>query len=132
MMSRSCMVLVAVTSALLGLQGCGGSSSKNCGYYFQVTVTPQSATLDHMAANPDNQIQFVGVGRATAPEGCPSWLPCPSFLLTSLYGLSSVHESRLSTGISTKAAQRLYLFLKGDQLILIVAHVQGPHVLDLV
>ncbi len=72
MISRSCMVLVAVASALFGLLGCGGSSSRNCGYYFQVTVTPQTATLDHMAASPANQIQFVGVGRATAPTGCPT------------------------------------------------------------
>lgn len=31
-----------------------------------------------------------------------------------------------------KLRNEFYFFLKRDQLILIVAHVQGPHVLDLV
>lgn len=45
---------------------------QNCNeYYFVLTVTPTSATVDHKAKSPLNQVQFIGTGRATAAPGCP-------------------------------------------------------------
>lgn len=71
------MVLRSFSASILafsiGLVGCGSSAQQqqSCPVSYPVTVTPSSATLDHMATGPGNQIQFVGVGVATSPEGCP-------------------------------------------------------------
>jgi hypothetical protein len=36
-----------------------------------LSVTPNVATTSHSAAFPTNQVQFEGVVRLTAPQGCP-------------------------------------------------------------
>lgn len=74
MRSRWCFLLsgILISCCYVPLLGCGGTSIKqDCGIYWILTVTPSSATVDHNAKSPLNQVQFVGVARATAPPGCP-------------------------------------------------------------
>lgn len=52
------------------LPGCGTSSTP-CSVSYVLTVRPQTAVVDHLAASPNNQVQFVGTAQATAPAGCP-------------------------------------------------------------
>lgn len=54
--------------------GCGGRSTMGatCSNGVEIIVSPTSATANHTAAPPANQIQFVGVAHPTAsPPGCP-------------------------------------------------------------
>jgi len=41
--------------------GCGGNAT-NCTLGTEVTVNPTSATVNHAAAPPANQVQFIGTG----------------------------------------------------------------------
>lgn len=43
----------------------------DCSLSETVRVTPLSATVNHAAAPPANQIQFVASAAPTAPPGCP-------------------------------------------------------------
>ncbi|MGA2571617.1 MAG: hypothetical protein ABSF23_13955 [Terracidiphilus sp.] len=65
-------LLIALFAGLALVCGCGGNPAVNCSLGdVEVRVTPTSATIDHAAAPPGNQIQFVGVAQPTAPIGCP-------------------------------------------------------------
>jgi hypothetical protein len=52
--------------------GCGGPGMGNCGSYgWVVNVAPLSATVNHSAAPPANQVQFIGAATpAPAGPGC--------------------------------------------------------------
>ena len=65
--------LFAILSALCG---CSGNPSVSCNLSTVISVAPTSATVDHAAAPPGNQVQFVGYARPTAPPGCaiPAWV----------------------------------------------------------
>ena len=60
-------LLLAVTVVC----GCAGNSSLGCGGSVVSTVAPTSATVNHSAAPPANQVQFVGYSAPSAPPGCP-------------------------------------------------------------
>jgi hypothetical protein len=49
--------------------GCGGTSPPDCSVAVALAVAPQTATADHLAAAPGNQISFVAGD--VAPNGCP-------------------------------------------------------------
>ncbi|MGA9063208.1 MAG: hypothetical protein WB341_16295 [Terracidiphilus sp.] len=59
--------------ALAFVCGCGGNGTvgDNCNLSTEITVAPTSATVNHAAAPPANQVQFVGSAAPTAPPGCP-------------------------------------------------------------
>ena len=63
---------VLLVSALVGgLSGCGSSpSTGTCELTTVLNVEPTSATADHAAVPPGNQVQFKGGGYFTAPSGC--------------------------------------------------------------
>jgi hypothetical protein len=66
--------LFSATSVFLFvcLIGCGsGAPQQSCSITYPIIVTPASATLDHVATRSGNQVQFVGIGIATSPAGCP-------------------------------------------------------------
>jgi hypothetical protein len=57
--------------------GCGGeSATQKCELTIVTTVAPASATANHSAAPPGNQVQFVETDAPTAPAGCavPAWI----------------------------------------------------------
>jgi hypothetical protein len=58
---------------------CGSSSPPNCALAMALDVAPPTATADHLAASPGNQIQFVAADHT--PAGCP---PTPAPLRTDL------------------------------------------------
>jgi len=49
--------------------GCGGVAPPDCSVAAGLAVAPQSASADHLAAPPGNQISFVGSD--TPPPSCP-------------------------------------------------------------
>jgi hypothetical protein len=57
--------------AITVICGCGGNPVATCTDSIVVTVAPSSATVNHAAAPPGNQVQFVGYAAPTAPPGCP-------------------------------------------------------------
>ncbi len=64
-------LFIGILVALVVVCGCGAPSSQSCGYSFVVTVSPASATVNHAATPPGNQVQFIGTAVPTAPPGCP-------------------------------------------------------------
>lgn len=63
--------VAGVLAALAVLSGCGGRAAMTCNITWEVQVAPASATVNHAAAPPGNQAQFVGTAWPTAPAGCP-------------------------------------------------------------
>ncbi len=59
-------LLVVITS----VYGCGGNPATSCQNSVVITVNPTSATVNHAAAPPGNQVQFIAVGRYAAAPGC--------------------------------------------------------------
>jgi hypothetical protein len=59
-------------SAIAAAIGCGGNGTigGNCSLSTVIAVSPTSATANHAAVPPGNQVQFIGIGRYTAPPGC--------------------------------------------------------------
>jgi hypothetical protein len=51
--------------------GCAGNPTISCKGSVVISVNPPSATLNHSAAPPGNQVQFVATAAPTAPPGCP-------------------------------------------------------------
>lgn len=64
--SRSRLLLSLTFSALIAACSCGGGNNQ-CS--ITATVTPASATADHTAAPPGNQVQFAL--NSTAKGNCP-------------------------------------------------------------
>jgi hypothetical protein len=71
---RTC-ILTGLSGGLFGaltfVSGCGGVSPVPCSLTTVITVSPLSATVNHAAAPPANQVQFIGTAAPTAPPGCP-------------------------------------------------------------
>ncbi len=67
---RAGLLVVAFAAAAV-VCGCGGNSQISCVGSVEIAVSPTSATVNHAAAPPANQIQFIGIGQPTAPPGCP-------------------------------------------------------------
>lgn len=71
--------LLATCSLLLS--GCAAVGTDACVGTTTYTVTPTTATLDHMAAPPANQQQFIAASVTTYPKGCsiaiPEFVPSP-------------------------------------------------------
>lgn len=63
-------LIVGLLVAITVVCGCAGNASIGCSDSIVLTVSPSSATADHSAAPPGNQVQFIGVVRYTAPPGC--------------------------------------------------------------
>jgi hypothetical protein len=64
---QTCASLVLLLLAS-GLAGCGGTTTPKCGDIVQITVTPETATVDHTAAPPANSQQFRAFD--VPPAGC--------------------------------------------------------------
>lgn len=63
--------IAGLFAALAVLSGCGGNGSMSCNLTTEITVSPTSATVNHAAAPPANQTQFLGTAAPTAAAGCP-------------------------------------------------------------
>lgn len=115
--------LIAVFNAAIGCGG-NGSISGNCTLTTVITVSPTSATVNHAAAPPANQVQFIGVGRFTAPPGCAA--PALAFLVYGTWSdpdptditISSANDSTNGTA-ECKSATNGAVTLTGtfDQLV---------------
>lgn len=70
--AQGCALAGLVAAASLGT-GCAVATTadRNCTITMQLTVTPQTATADHNAAPPGNQVHFEGVAAPTSQAGCP-------------------------------------------------------------
>ncbi len=79
-------LLVGSFSAAVAACGCGGNGTigGNCSLSTVIAVSPASATANHASAPPGNQVQFIGIGRYTAPPGCAvpalSWIAYATWL----------------------------------------------------
>jgi hypothetical protein len=63
--------LIALTSGVLLLSGCGVAPSVQCISSFALDVSPAVATADHSAAAPANQVQFkADVGAQSTNTTC--------------------------------------------------------------
>ncbi|HZL29231.1 MAG TPA: hypothetical protein VFC39_22085 [Acidobacteriaceae bacterium] len=65
---KAMLGLLAMCSLLLS--GCAAVGPRDCTGTTAYTVTPTMATLDHMAAPPANQQQFIANAVTTYPMGC--------------------------------------------------------------
>jgi len=68
MFPRKMFACVLLCAALLGLAGCGGTSSSNC--TVTLRVAPASATVDHTAAAPANSAAFSASTLSTGSPQC--------------------------------------------------------------
>lgn len=65
------LALVAGLTAIAGLAGCGGRTSVDCTTATALSISPASATADHAAAAPGDQMVFVGFDDlSTRPPAC--------------------------------------------------------------
>src|SRR6476661_5204010 len=71
MFPRKMFACVLLGAALLGMAGCGGTSSSNC-TLTALRVTPGSMTVDHTAAAPANGTTFSASGLFTGSTVCPA------------------------------------------------------------
>src|SRR5579864_327444 len=69
MFPRKMYACVLFWAALLGMAGCGGTSSSNC-TLTALRVTPGSMTVDHTAAAPANGTIFSASGLFTGSGSC--------------------------------------------------------------
>ena len=71
-------LIAGLCIAATTLYGCGGNGTigSKCTLTTVITVNPASATVDHAAAPPANQVQFIANAQPTAPPGCavPTWI----------------------------------------------------------
>lgn len=67
---------VALLSVIANACGCSGNPAMSCQLRTVISVNPTSATLNHAAAPPSNQVQFIAAAQPTAPPGCavPDWI----------------------------------------------------------
>src|SRR5438128_89478 len=63
------LTCVCIGLVLIGAFGCGGAA--DCGPV-GVSVSPNTATADHTAAQPGNQQQFVAFNSFPIKQGCPA------------------------------------------------------------
>jgi len=68
-------LLAACSLACSLLSGCAAVGTDACAGTTTYTVTPTTATLDHMAAPPANQQQFTATSVTTYPKGCSIAIP---------------------------------------------------------
>ncbi len=55
-------LFAVVSTVAVVVCGCGGNGTLNCTIGTEITVSPASATINHAATPPANQVQFIGVG----------------------------------------------------------------------
>lgn len=68
----TCLWSFTLPLCMACLVGCAGTSPDSCTTTFQLRVSPESATVDHTATPPGNQVQFQGAAFATASApSCP-------------------------------------------------------------
>jgi len=68
------LIFCGTVAICLGcLCGCAAlpASNSGCTETYVLTVSPNVATTSHSAPFPTNQVQFTGLVRPTAPQGCP-------------------------------------------------------------
>ena len=63
------LTCVCIGLVLIGAFGCGGAA--DCGPV-GVSVSPNTATADHTAAQPGNEQQFVAFNSFPIKQGCPA------------------------------------------------------------
>jgi hypothetical protein len=63
-------LLALLATCCLFLSGCAAMGTDACVGTTAYSVTPTTVTLDHMAAPPANQQQFIASSVTTYPKGC--------------------------------------------------------------
>jgi len=73
---KTSLVFLAATLVSVACAGCGGSSTNDC--FITASVVPGSAISDHLAAPPNNQVQFTALSSVSGkcpltPDTLGSW-----------------------------------------------------------
>jgi hypothetical protein len=71
---RLCLLLSLTALLSICSTGCGGHSQPDCSVVLALTVAPQTATADHLAASPGNKVSFVG-SNSVVPGCIPTPVP---------------------------------------------------------
>lgn len=68
---RACLCCGLLAALAMSCGCAGGTQMGNCAGSIVTNVAPASATVNHSAAPPANQVQFIATQAPTAPPGCP-------------------------------------------------------------
>ena len=63
--------IAALFTGLTMISGCAAGGARCTNVSYGIQVMPASATINHAAASPGNQTQFLSEVSITAPPGCP-------------------------------------------------------------
>ncbi|HEV8493261.1 MAG TPA: hypothetical protein VGR76_13375 [Candidatus Angelobacter sp.] len=90
---KSSVLLLAAIFLVVVCAGCGGSPQNSCS--ITAIVTPLSAISDHLAAPPNNQVQFATVSNVSG--NCPLIADTLGTWSTSAPGNTSIDSNGLAT-----------------------------------
>jgi hypothetical protein len=73
------ILLATLAVCSLFLSGCAGMGTNSCVGTTSFSVSPTTATVDHLAASPADQQQFIANTTTTYPKGCaiPAFVVSP-------------------------------------------------------
>ena len=97
---KKSVVFMSATLLTVVSAGCGGSPQNTCN--ITAIVTPVSAISDHLAAPPNNQVQFATV--STVSGNCPLIADTLGTWSTSAPGNTSIDSTGLATCLGATAA----------------------------
>ena len=93
---KTLLWFLAATFLIVACAGCGGSPQNSCN--ITAIVTPLSAISDHLAAPPNNQIQFATASSVSG--NCPLTPDTLGTWSTSAPGNTSIDSTGLATCLS--------------------------------
>jgi hypothetical protein len=97
---KSSVLFLAAIFLSIAYAGCGGSPQNSC--TITAIVTPLSAISDHLAAPPDDQVQFATVSSVSG--NCPLIPDTVGSWSTSDPGNTSIDSTGLATCLGATAA----------------------------
>ena len=97
---KTSVLVLAATFLSVACIGCGGAPQNSCS--ITAIVTPLSAISDHLAAPPDDQVQFATV--STVSGNCPLTPDAIGTWSTSAPGNTSIDSTGLATCLGATAA----------------------------
>ena len=97
---RALLLFLAATFLSAACAGCGGAPQNTCNV--TAFVTPLSAISDHLAAPPDDQVQFATVSNVNGD--CPLTSDTIGTWSTSAPGNTSVDSNGLATCLNATTA----------------------------
>lgn len=97
---KTLFLFLAAIFLIVACIGCGGSPQNSC--TITAIVTPLSAISDHLAAPPDDQVQFATV--STVSGNCPLIADTLGTWSTSDPGNTSISSTGLATCLGATAA----------------------------